>query len=145
MEWWTIWLIVGGVLFLAEMLTLTFYLLWLGIGAVVAAAVALYIPDGYAVQGLLGGIAALVLTVFTKPLTRRFRVSVGYRDAIHELVGKQGIVMEEIAAGKSGIVKVGNESWSATSIEALQKDDRVRVISRGTTVLEVQKWGGSSE
>jgi inner membrane protein len=145
MDWWAIWLIVGGVLLIVEMLTLTFYLLWLGIGAVIAAAVALFVPEWYAVQGLSGGIAALLLTVFTKPLTRSFRESRGYRDAIHELVGKHGVVVEAIAPGKSGIVKVGNESWSATSIEALNKDDRVRVISRGTTVLEVQKWGGPTE
>lgn len=145
MEWWAIWLIVGGVLLIVEMLTLTFYLLWLGIGAFIAAAVAFFVPEWYVLQGLSGGTAALVLTLFTKPLTRRFRESRGYRDAIQELVGKQGVVMAAIAPGKTGIVKIGNESWSATSLEALSKDDQVRVISRGTTVLEVQKWGGSSE
>jgi inner membrane protein len=145
MEWWAIWLIVAGVLFIAEMLTLTFYLLWLGVGALIAVAVALISPDGFYVQALAGGIAALALTVFTKPLTRRFRQSRGYRDAIEELVGKQGIVVESISPGSPGIVKVGSESWSATSIDFLLKDDQVRVISRGTTVLEVQKWGGSSE
>jgi membrane protein implicated in regulation of membrane protease activity len=145
MDWWAIWLIIGGVLLIVEMLTLTFYLLWLGIGAVIAAAVAIFVPDWYVVQGLSGGTAALVLTLFTKPLTRRFRESRGYRDAIQELVGKQGVVVAAIGPGKIGIVKVGNESWSATSLETLSKDDQVRVISRGTTVLEVQKWRGQSE
>jgi membrane protein implicated in regulation of membrane protease activity len=145
MEWWAIWLIVGGVLLIAEMLTLTFYLLWLGIGAVIAAAVALFAPDLFALQGLSGGAAALILTVFTKPLTRRFRESRGYRDAINELVGKQGIVVEAIVDGKPGIVKVGNETWSAVSPNNLYIEDKKKVISRGTTVLEVQKWGGSSE
>jgi membrane protein implicated in regulation of membrane protease activity len=145
MDWWAIWLIVGGVLLIAEMLTLTFYLLWLGIGAVIAAAVALFAPDWFALQGLSGGAAALILTVFTKPLTRKFRESRGYRDAINELVGKQGIVVEAIVDGKPGIVKVGNETWSAVSQINLNIEDKVKVISRGTTVLEVQKWGGSSE
>ncbi|TFE28210.1 NfeD family protein [Cohnella luojiensis] len=145
MEWWAIWLIVGGALLIAEMLTLTFYLLWLGIGAVIAAAVALIFPEWFMVHALTGGVVALALTIFTKPLTRRFRESKGYRDAINELVGKTGIVMEEISPGNPGIVKVGNESWSAISIDTLSKDDPIRVISRGTTVLEVQKWGGSSE
>jgi len=145
MEWWAIWIIVAGVLLIAEMLTLTFYLLWIGIGAVVAAAVALIVPDGIVLQALSGGVAALLLTVFTKRLTRRFRESRGYRDAIQELVGKQGIVVEAISPGSPGIVKVGNESWSATSLDTLRKDDQVRVISRGTTVLEVQKWGGTME
>ncbi|QMV43350.1 NfeD family protein [Cohnella cholangitidis] len=145
MEWWAIWIIVAGVLLIAEMLTLTFYLLWIGMGAVVAAAVALIVPEGIVIQALSGATAALLLTVFTKRLTRRFRESRGYRDAIQELVGKQGIVVEPISPGSPGIVKVGNESWSATSLDFLRKDDQVRVISRGTTVLEVQKWGGTME
>jgi len=145
MEWWAIWLIVAGVLLIAEMLTLTFYLLWLGIGAVIAAVLALIVPEALTVQALSGGVAALALTVFTKPLTRRFRESRGYRDVIHELVGKQGIVVEAISPGNPGIVRVGNEAWSAVSLDTLTKDDQVLVISRGTTVLEVQKWGGSKE
>ncbi|RKP53807.1 NfeD family protein [Cohnella endophytica] len=145
MESWAIWLIAAGVLIIAEMLTLTFYLLWLGIGALVAAVVAFFVPDSIIAQALAGGIAALVLTVFTKPLTKRIRQSTGYRDAIHELVGKDGIVVEPIVPGKPGIVKVGNETWSASSIESLDKEEIVRVISRGTTVLEVQKWGGKPE
>ncbi|RED54746.1 NfeD family protein [Cohnella lupini] len=145
MDWWAIWLIVGGVLLIAEMLTLTFYLLWLGTGAVIAAVVALIFPELYLVQALSGGVAALAFTLFTKSITRRFKQSSGYRDAIHELVGKQGVVVEAISPGNPGIVRVGNETWSAISIDVLLKDDEVRVISRGTTVLEVQKWGGSPE
>ncbi|BBI31998.1 NfeD family protein [Cohnella abietis] len=145
MEWWAIWLIIGGILLIAEMLTFTFYLLWLSIGAVIAALIALLVPDWFALQALSGGAAALVLTVFTKPLTRRFRESRGYRDAIQEMVGKQGVVVESISPGSPGIVKVGNELWSATSMDTLSKDDSIRVISRGTTVLEVQEWGGSRE
>jgi membrane protein implicated in regulation of membrane protease activity len=144
LEWWVIWLFIGGVLLIAEMLTLTFYLLWLGVGAVISAAVAFVVPDWFAIQALSGGTAALILTIFTKPLTRNIRESRGYRDAINELVGKQGIVLEAIAPDKPGIVKVGNEIWSAISIEILHMDDKVRVINRGTTVLEVQKWGGLS-
>jgi len=140
MDWWAIWLIVGGVLLIFEMLTLTFYLLWLAIGAGVAALVALFVPDSFVWQALAGGAAALLLTAFTKPLTRRFKQSKGFKDVIDELVGKPGIVLEDIAAGEAGIVKVGNETWSAISAVPLRKDAKVKVVKRGTTVLEVEKW-----
>lgn len=140
MEWWAIWLIAAGVLLIAEMLTLTFYLLWLGIGAVVAAVVALLFPGLFVVQALVGGAAALILTVFTKPLTRRIKEARGYRDVIEDLVGKPGLVIEDIVDGKPGIVRIGNETWTATSKDRLLKGDTVRVIARGTTVLEVEKW-----
>jgi inner membrane protein len=145
MESWEVWLIVAGVLLIFEMLTMTFYLLWLGVGALIAMGVALIVPDGFVIQALSGGVAALLLTVFTKPLTRSFRQSRGYRDAIQDLVGKHGFVVEPIEPDRQGIVRIGNETWTAMSIESLMKDEKVEVISRGTTVLEVQKWGGSTE
>ncbi|MFD0671441.1 NfeD family protein [Cohnella sp. GCM10027633] len=140
MDWWAIWLIVAGALLILEMFTLTFYLLWLGIGAVVAAVVAIPAPDAIAAQALSGGFAALLLTLYTKPITRRFRQSQGFKDAIDELVGKAGIVQEPIADGAPGIVKIGGETWSAVSKAALHRDEKVRVVRRGTTVLEVEKW-----
>ncbi|OAB28430.1 hypothetical protein PMSD_22130 [Paenibacillus macquariensis subsp. defensor] len=144
MELWAIWLVIGVILFVIEMLTLTFYLLWIGIGAIAAALIALVAPDLFFVQALVGCIVALGLTFFTKPLTRYMRKSKGYTDVIDDLVGKQGIVIEQIDVGKNGIVKVGNETWSANSYQTLQKDDVIIVLQRGTTVLEVQKWEGVS-
>jgi inner membrane protein len=142
MELWAIWLIIGGALLIAEMLAFTFYLLWLGIGALVAAVVAWIVPDLIVLQILAGCLAALALTYFTKPLTRRFRMSKGYKDPIDEMIGKDGIVVEEIDLGKHGIVKVGNETWSASSQEYLPKGEMIIVVARGTTIVEVQKWGG---
>lgn len=144
MELWAIWLVIGVILFIIEMLSLTFYLLWVGIGAVAAALIALVVPDMFFVQVIVGCIVALVLTFFTKPLTKFMRKSEGFTDVIDELVGKEGIVIEEIDIGKNGIVKVGNETWSASSDRPLRKDEMVIIVHRGTTVLEVQKWEGVS-
>lgn len=144
MELWAIWLIIGIILFVIEMLTLTFYLLWIGIGAIAAGLIALVVPDLFFVQVVVGCLVALVLTFFTKPLTRFMRKSKGFTDVIDDLVGKQGVVIEDIEIGKNGIVKLGNETWSATSYQPIQKGDVVIVTQRGTTVLEVQKWEGVS-
>jgi membrane protein implicated in regulation of membrane protease activity len=139
---WAFWLAVGAVLIVAEMFTLTFYLLWLGIGALAAFAVALLFPEGYVLQILTGSTIALLLTFYTKPLTRKVRNSRGFRDAIDDLVGKQGIVVEAIDKGTTGIVRVGNETWSAKSDVPIAQGEQVIVVNRGSTVLEVQKWGG---
>jgi membrane protein implicated in regulation of membrane protease activity len=139
---WAIWLIIAGILLIAEMLTLTFYLLWLGIGALVAAAAAWIVPGSIVLQILAGCMTALALTFFTKTLTQRILMSKGFKDPINEMIGKQGVVVEEIASGKLGIVKVGNETWSASSEEYLPKDEIIIVVARGTTIVEVQKWGG---
>ncbi|MGF7049547.1 membrane protein implicated in regulation of membrane protease activity [Paenibacillus sp. DS2015] len=144
MELWAIWLIIGLVLFIVEMLTLTFYLLWLGVGAFVAAVVAFLVPDLLLIQTLSGCAVAILLTLFTKPLTQQIRNSRGFKDVIDELVGKQGLVIEEIPEGKYGIVKIGNETWTASSHEFLPLGQMVIVTHRGNTIIEVQKWGGVS-
>lgn len=142
MELWVIWLILAGILIVIEMLTLTFYLLWLGIGALVAAIIDLFWPGAFVLELVVGCVVVLVLTIFTGPITRRFHSSKGYKDVVDELVGKQGTVLEEIAADTPGIVKVGNETWSAVSNVRLQKGEAVIVLSRGSAVLLVEKWGG---
>ncbi|WP_141505238.1 NfeD family protein [Paenibacillus luteus] len=142
MDLWVIWLIAAGVLVIVEMLTLTFYLLWLAIGAVFAAIIDFIFPGGLVLEVIVGCAVALILTIFTKPLTRRVRASRGFKDAVDELVGKQGIVLENVSSDAPGIVKVGNETWSALSNEHLAKGETVIVVSRGSAVLQVEKWGG---
>ncbi|MGP0586321.1 NfeD family protein [Paenibacillus timonensis] len=140
MEMWAIWLIVAGILLVLEMMTMTFYLLWLCIGSLVATAVALVAPEAYFWQVVAGCLVALVLTVFTKPLSRKFRAAKGFKDIGTELVGKQGIVVEPIEPGQYGIVKVGGDSWSATSTVPIGRDEKVRVLERGSTIIEVERW-----
>ncbi|MNW53960.1 Inner membrane protein YbbJ [compost metagenome] len=140
MEAWVFWLIAAGILLVLEMMTLTFYLLWICIGTVVAAIIAWVAPDAYVLQVLAGCLVALVLTAFTKPLTRRIHTSKGYEDTGVELVGKQGVVVEPIEQGQYGIVKIGGDTWSATSTQILDRDEVVRVIKRGSSIIEVERW-----
>ena len=143
--WWVIWLIVCGVLLIAEMMTFTFVLLWLAVGAAAAALTALALPDHFAVQVLVGSAVALIMTLSTRRFARRWKQrSRGFRDVIDELEGKMGVVIEDIPAGGTGIVKVGSDTWTATSAESLSRDERVEVVRRGTTVLEVRKWRGEA-
>ena len=69
---WVIWFIIAGILFIAEMLSITFYMLWLGIGAVVGGLIALFVPDALLLQVIVGGIVSLTLTFFTKRISKTF-------------------------------------------------------------------------
>jgi membrane protein implicated in regulation of membrane protease activity len=139
MALWAIWLVIGVLLIIAEMATLTFYLLWLAIGALAAGLVALVTPDFILLQVLVGVVVALILTFYTKPLTRRMRSSRGYTDVIYELVGREGLVIEDIPLEGLGIVKVGNETWSAQSELPLGKGTPIIVMQSSSTILQVQK------
>ncbi|MBP2001581.1 membrane protein implicated in regulation of membrane protease activity [Paenibacillus shirakamiensis] len=140
MHAWLIWLIIAGVLLIFEMLTLTFYLLWLSIGAAAAAVVAWIVPDAILWQVVVGCVVALGLTVFTRPLVQRVRTSRGFQDSGTDLVGREGLVVEPIRQGHYGIVKIGGDTWSASSQQSLDKFERVRVIERGNAIIEVERW-----
>ncbi|GKU80380.1 NfeD family protein [Paenibacillus sp. L3-i20] len=142
MELWLIWLIVAGLLIVVEMLTLTFYLLWLGIGALAAAVVDVIAPGALLLEVVIGCTVALLLTVFTKPLTRRIQHSRGFKDSVDELVGMSGTVLEAVGTDKPGIVKVGNETWSALSDETIEKGESIIVVGRGSAILHVNRRGG---
>lgn len=73
MAGWVIWFIIAGILFIAEMLSITFYMLWLGIGAVVGGLIALFAPDALFLQVVVGAIVSLTLTFFTKRISKNFR------------------------------------------------------------------------
>ncbi|GJM76761.1 hypothetical protein HMSSN036_89770 [Paenibacillus macerans] len=49
-------------------------MLWLCIGALVAAIVAWIAPEAYVLQVVAGCLVALGLTIFTKPLSRKSRI-----------------------------------------------------------------------
>ncbi|WP_442602937.1 NfeD family protein [Paenibacillus sp. KN14-4R] len=142
MDVWVIWAIIGVVLIIAEMMTLTFYLLWLGIGALAAGLTSILLPDSVVIQVLVGAIVAILLTIFTKPLTRKVRHSKGFKDAADDIIGKQGEVIQTIEVGTLGIVKVGGEMWSATAAENIEQGEKVIVVSKGSTLIEVTKMGG---
>ncbi|SEO52476.1 Membrane protein implicated in regulation of membrane protease activity [Paenibacillus sophorae] len=137
---WIIWFIAAGILLVAEMLTLTFYLLWLCIGAVAAGLVSLAAPGAVLIQVLTGCLVALGLTLFSKPVVSRFRASQGFKDIGTDIVGREGIVVRPIEPGRYGQVKVGGDIWSAASLQQLSVDEKVRVISRGNTIIEVERW-----
>lgn len=138
---WMVWLIAAGILFVVEMITLTFYLLWLSIGALSAGLLSFIFPDAIVLQVVFGSLVAIGLTLFSKPLVAKLRGSRGFKDVGTEILDRQGVVVEPIEPGRFGQVKVGGDTWSASSTQSLGKDEVVRVVKRGTTIIEVERWG----
>ncbi len=135
-----IWIVIGIVLVIAEVLTFTFYLLWLGIGALVAGLVAWFMPDSYLIQFAAGAIATLVLTFYTRAFNRKVQTSKGFIDKVEDLIGSKGVVLETIEPDGLGVVRVGNETWSAKADARIEQDEQIVVIARGTSILTVEKW-----
>ena len=121
------------------MLTLTFYLLWLGVGALFGAAAALAAPESLFVQVIAASIVSLLLILGSKRISQHFRVGKGYKDAVDALVGKTAVVTQDITAQSNGIVKIGGDVWSATADEHIGRGEKVKVVERRSTVLYVRR------
>jgi membrane protein implicated in regulation of membrane protease activity len=135
--WW-LWFVAGVLLIVGEMFTVSFYLLWLGIAAMVAAVLAYFFPEEYWLPPLAASITGVLLIVFTKPLTARARQAKGFQDPAQYMVNRIGEIVEPVTPTRLGIVKVGNDTWSASAQESLSPGQQVLVISQSSTVLQVQ-------
>ncbi len=51
----------------------------------------------------------------------------------------EGIVIKEILPDEPGVVKIGNETWSAYSDENIKVGETVKIIKKDGLFLEVKK------
>jgi membrane protein implicated in regulation of membrane protease activity len=142
---WLVWLVISILLIIAEVLTFTFYLLWLGIGALAGMLVAIAAPDAWLLQLIVAGAVAIILTYTTKPFINRLHGKREFRDPVDELVGKEGEVVEDIGVSTMGIVRIGTETWSATADTPIPAGEKVVVKHRGTAVVHVTKAKGDEK
>src|SRR5918912_3635830 len=94
---WYIWLVLGALFIVAEMFTSGFVLLWFGIGAIVAALLALTGLVGLPLQVIVFLFVSIALTVASRTIFERvfMRSSPGreLKTGIETLPGRTGIVV----------------------------------------------------
>jgi membrane protein implicated in regulation of membrane protease activity len=109
---WIQWLIIAGVLFIGEIVTPGFILLWFGVGAAISSLLALYF--NLYVQVIAFIIISTGLIVFTRPIMKRLVKQKDVFSNVYAMSGKKGIVVQDInnLLGK-GQVKISGEVWQA--------------------------------
>ena len=131
---WIVWLIVAAVLGVAELMTTTFALGIIAVGAIVAAGVgALQLPLPFQ---LLAFVAASGAGLgFVLPVARRHvKQPPPLRTGSAALVGRSASVLEEVNM-HGGRVRIGGEVWSARPY------DETLVIPAGRMVDVMQIEG----
>ncbi|MFH0768800.1 MAG: NfeD family protein [Chloroflexota bacterium] len=61
---------------------------------------------------------------------------------IDVIIGRNGIVLQSLTPGNSGLVKVGNEEWRARSEERIDKGEEIVVTAINGVTLNVEKIKG---
>jgi membrane protein implicated in regulation of membrane protease activity len=132
------WLSLGLVLGVAEMVAPGFFLMWLGLAALIVGGLDYFLPITVAYQVAMFAILS-VLTVFAgKKFLRENPIETEdakLNDRGARLTGEIVTVVEAITNG-NGRVKVGDSVWSARGVDAAI-GSRVRVTGADGAVLLV--------
>ena len=125
---WQVWLIISGMFFIMEMMTVGFLVFWFAIGALVTAIVSLF-TDNLIIQTAVFVITSTLLLFLTKPFVKKISRSDKFQTNAYSIIGKTGVVTREINDKKSvGQVKIGSETWSAKSSSDIPVGSEVRVL-----------------
>ena len=132
---WQIWLIISGVCFIVEIITVGFLIFWLAIGALFAMLVSFF-TDNIVIQTAVFVISSTVLIFATKPFVKKFaKGKSNFKSNVYSIIDDTGIVTKNIdSINGTGQVKINGELWSAVG-----KDDID--IEEGTEVKIVEVKG----
>jgi len=133
MEGWIVWLIVAAVLGVAELMTTTFALGIIAVGALVAAgagAMGLGIPF----QLLAFVVASAAGLGFVLPVARRhIKQPPLLKTGPAALVGRSARVLEEVTE-HGGRVRIGGEVWSARAYD----ESLIIPVGRVVDVMQIE-------
>lgn len=146
MEPFVVWLILGVIFIIGEILTPTFFLFWFGIGAFVASAIS--IAFGTLIQVVSFIVVSGLLVILTRPLTKKLTKEQPRKIHIDEIIGKIGSVIETInnEQGK-GLVKINGDTWRAYSNDdsIIQEGEKVKILKVEGAHVIVEKLKGGEQ
>jgi len=143
---WLIWLIAAAFFFVAEIITVGFFIFWLGIGSILAMLVS-FVTDSVIIQVATFAVSSSILLFFTKPLAKKLTKSDNVATNSFSLINKKGVVTIDINPLEgTGQVKVNGEVWSAKTENNLviPKDTQIKVLKIDGVKLVVEQVKANS-
>jgi membrane protein implicated in regulation of membrane protease activity len=141
MDWWWIWILLGLVLLLTELVTPGgFYFIFFGTGAIAVGVLAgLKFAGPVWFQVILFLIFSLVSLVLFRGKLLSLTVANTTPD-VDSLIGSTAVVSDEIAINGIGKVEMRGSSWSARNIsdQPLRRGERAKVARVEGLMLFVQ-------
>ncbi|MBB5908967.1 NfeD family protein [Actinoalloteichus hymeniacidonis] len=127
-----IWVIVGALLIVAEVVSGELVLLMLGLGSLLAAISAGLGMPLWVDLAVFGVFSVGLVTLARPALRRRLNRGELVKTNAEALIGEQATVLSEVSA-TGGQVRLAGEVWSARSLDPTQ----VMAVDRVVTVMEI--------
>ena len=132
---WQVWLVVSGICFIVEIITVGFLFFWFGIGALIAMIFSLFTSKIF--------IQSTILLFLTKPFVKKFLNKDSQTiTGTFSIIGQTAIVTKEInTAMAQGQVRVNGEIWSAKTAnnEIIPVGTNVKVLGISGVKVVVEK------
>jgi membrane protein implicated in regulation of membrane protease activity len=143
---WLIAIGVGLVLIILELLLgidtgldLVFIGTALGLGGLITLAF-----NSWVWTAIVAGIICVLYVILGRRYIHRRTAIASTKTNIDTIIGKTGIVEQDISLDKDGIVKVGNEQWRARSEAAIKAGEAITVTGvTGVTLNVIKTEGGT--
>ena len=136
---WTLWMIAGVVLLIAEIVVPGFFLIWIGAAALLTGVVTLLFGVAEPVQFLIFAIAAVAAVYAGRRWLRNNPIETAdplLNNRAARLVGQIVPVVQAIADGR-GRVRVGDTEWVAQGPDT-PVGGRVHIVGADGSVLIVE-------
>lgn len=143
---WLIFIGAGLVLIILELLLgidTGLDLVFIGTALVLGGLITLAIHSWVWTAVVAGIICVLYVFIGRRYIHRRVAVGVS-KTNIDTIIGKTGIVQQDIEPAKDGLVKVNNEQWRARSEENIKEGEGITVTGVSGVTLMVKKTEGGN-
>ena len=133
-----IWMILFIGLILLELTTVNLVSIWLAIGALCAFISSFWILN-ITYQIIIFLLVSIISLILTKKTVKKLRGKEIEPTNLDRVIGKIGIVTEDISKLEPGEVKVDGKKWSAISTGKISVGSKVEILSIDGVKLKVKE------
>lgn len=116
---WIFWLALVIVLSIIEIATVNLLTIWFVISGIVALILSFFIKD-VAIVSTVFALLGIILLFTTRPIFSKLLKPKNEKTNFDRIIGKVGIVTEEIKRNQIGEVKIDGKKWSAISNKKIE-------------------------
>lgn len=139
---WLVWLIITVVCLILELISFDFFLTCFSIGAFCAMIVAL-VGSPIWIQVLAFAVFSVLSIWLIRPRLLRSLHARGHdrKSNAEALIGREGIIIDDIKPDGSGYVKIDGDAWRAVTPggEPIEKGEHVRIVKMESIVATVER------
>lgn len=132
------WMIVFIGLIVIELATVNLVTIWFAIGALASFILSFWVDSVFWQIGLFIVVSSISL-LCTRKIVEKIKGKDIEPTNLDRVIGKIGVVTEEITKLEPGEVKVDGKKWSATSTKKIKVDSKVEILAIDGVKLKVKE------